>query len=234
MVDSGAQGYEKHNHFKGDSPMITTWVQGKGPIQKAHLSMLLFFTVVVILCFGIPGIGNAALLTYNFQGTCVSDLNVGNGCAAFGLSDGNVVSGSVSIDSFFVSDTILTRWDDKPTFDFEFDFGNTNISVQLGAVDNLDTSEFSAMVSPDLSRITAISGGGIIPFAVFRDFETQYFVYTHFDMAEAYTNGGSDHATVRGQWLNAQASPVPEPSTMLLLGCGLMGLVWYGRKRKKA
>ena len=29
-------------------------------------------------------------------------------------------------------------------------------------------------------------------------------------------------------------APVPEPSTILLLGIGLLGLGWYGRKRNKA
>lgn len=43
--------------------------------------------------------------------------------------------------------------------------------------------------------------------------------------------GGPFAATVEGCM---SESPVPEPSTILLLGSGLLGLVWYGRKRKKA
>lgn len=38
-----------------------------------------------------------------------------------------------------------------------------------------------------------------------------------------------------GSWLvTVESAPVPEPSTILLLGSGLAGLAWYGRKRKKA
>ena len=40
--------------------------------------------------------------------------------------------------------------------------------------------------------------------------------------------------TVTGAVGNDRPAPVPEPSTVLLLGGGLFGLAWYGRKRNKA
>jgi len=37
-----------------------------------------------------------------------------------------------------------------------------------------------------------------------------------------------------GDNADGEIPPVPEPSTVLLLGSGVAGLAWYGRKRKKA
>jgi len=65
-----------------------------------------------------------------------------------------------------------------------------------------------------------------------------------------YTDASGDNSYLSGVILNAKnegssfdvrydnlkygSAPVPEPSTFLLLSGGLIGLGWYGRKRKKA
>jgi hypothetical protein len=52
----------------------------------------------------------------------------------------------------------------------------------------------------------------------------------------AYYEGDCDPDNdfrIEGANFNAEAAPVPEPGTMLLMGIGLAGLVGYNRKRKK-
>ena len=50
----------------------------------------------------------------------------------------------------------------------------------------------------------------------------------HFD---GLTNG-HEEMFLTGRVGTNEITPIPEPSTMILFGCGLIGLAWFGRKRK--
>jgi len=74
-----------------------------------------------------------------------------------------------------------------------------------------------------LDEVLSISAGG----QLCGDFDSQHDI-VNINCECVFLN-----STENGSIL-ASSAPVPEPSTFLLMGAGLLGLGWYGRKRKKA
>ncbi|MEW6609718.1 MAG: PEP-CTERM sorting domain-containing protein [bacterium] len=95
----------------------------------------------------------------------------------------------------------------------------------LGPADRNPDSRYHAQIDFDAPGLAANEA-----FMEFEDFIDQ----DPFTVAWDHPWGGPaepDYNDCRFKLSGVGRSPVPEPSTMYLLGCGLIGLVGYGRKK---
>ncbi len=158
---------------------------------------------------------------------------------------GDTIQGTISNTSYNWSSTVATV-----SAEVEFSAVFTNLTMLADFSADTDTVTLSYENTSQWPNITV----GALSFFFFdfnlpdeitgltelvNDFPDQGSFATFFnadsiqiDVPMTNTNPGDlFSSTFR---VDTAPAPVPEPSTILLLGSGLLGLGWYGRKRKKA
>jgi len=167
--------------------------------------------------------GFADPVSFNFRGPCMSV--VGDGCRAFGLSEGEDVFGTLTFDeSLAVAGSRLILNPSSTPFDFSFTFGDLVVSRPLLEAAALEvffvtSDELNALSAPIPPGVLTDGSKFLLLDPARRVSATQVFALTRHE-AEAV-----------GSWLRQSATqPVPEPGTMILLAVGVTAI---GVRRKR-
>jgi hypothetical protein len=196
--------------------------------DRSLIRVILIVGVVTATLIVSVGAAHASPVTYRYSGSCFSGSSPGN-CSFFNLSDGDLVSGSITLDDARLSTTQFASFlPADPDLQFSFTFGS--LAVGKNNLDPLDVLRVMLSDSSGLgiifqNEVTACVNA-LFPCHVRQDGTEVLTVGTSFGFAQRYVGSTEvQTAYTNGAWTKiASPSPVPEPSTAVLLALGLAGL----------
>lgn len=182
---------------------------------------------IVVLLLVCAANVRAEIVTYQFNGTCFSGAG---DCAFYGLSDGDPISGSITLDNQFLSYTEFTDiLPTEPYLDFSFAFGNETFSkgdlapdamrIKYGDPGGLELQ----FQNPAFACLNAISPCGIV-----QEGTVVLSFWTSFQSIRRLIPPGNSQEEAYG---NGAWTIVPIPAAFWLFGSALGLLGWATRKK---
>jgi len=130
-------------------------------------------------------------------------------------------------------------FDQNMTYSSNYFYTTTGTSLSFALNPFTGISEFGFWVNPStagqFSLVAYMQGGGFheLGNSWFNTGDAKFYGWTDLPVySVSIISYGTSNFGV-GHLVEGGVAPIPEPSTLLLLGAGLVGLIGYGRKRMK-